>query len=138
MAVSDAQRELFDRTLDRIMADLPEQLHELLERVPLIVEDEPSDLLLEEMGLDRETTELCGLHWGIPLTERSVTSTAAMPDRMMLFRGPVIRLVTRSWTGRDLPRRRRELAEQVRITVLHEIGHHFGLDEDDLAALGYG
>ena len=54
---------------------------------------------------------------------------------MMLFRGPIIRLA--GWRGRRDDQATAELAEQIRITLLHEIGHHFGLDEDDLARLGY-
>jgi predicted Zn-dependent protease with MMP-like domain len=81
------------------------------------------------MDIDRRQSDLCGLHWGIPLTARSVEHSATFPDRMMLFRGPILRVAGR---------RRQDLEEQIRITLLHEIGHHFGLDEDDLAALGYG
>ncbi len=128
------QRRIFDDLLDRIMHELPDQLHELMEEVPLIVEDEPSDQLIEEMEMD-PGEDLCGLHWGVPLTERSVQQSGELPDRMMLFRGPIIRLA--GWRGRRDDQATAELAEQIRITLLHEIGHHFGLDEDDLARLGY-
>ncbi len=114
------------------MAALPAHLLELLEEVPLIVEDEPSRQLAEEMGLE-PGEDLCGLHWGVALTHRSVEHSGGMPDRMMLFRGPIMRVA--NWRrGGD----RAGLREQIRITLLHEIGHHFGLDEDDLERLGYG
>ena len=129
--ISSAQRHRFDTILDKLVDELPDQLHALLEEVPLIVEDEPSDDVLEDMGIDPDddTTDLCGLHWGVPLTRRSVEHSGGLPDQMMLFRGPIFRAAGH---------KRFELERQIRITLLHEIGHHFGLDEDDLEKLGYG
>lgn len=130
--LSPSQRRTFDDLLESIIDELPENLHQLLEEVPLIVEDEPSAKLMAEMRLDRRGTLLCGLHWGIALTQRSVEQSGMLPDRMMLFREPIMRLAGIGRGGR-----RRDLERQVRITLLHEMGHHFGLDEDDLAQLGY-
>ena len=90
--ISPQLRRRFDATLDDIVAALPEQLHELLEEVPLVVEDEPSAAVLRDMDIDPRDTDLCGLHWGTPLTHRSVDQAAHLPDRMMLFRGPIIRV----------------------------------------------
>ncbi len=135
------QRHLFDDLLDDIVAALPEHLHRLLEEVPLVVEDEPTDQLLEEMEIERGITDLCGLHSGIALTHRSVEHSGVLPDRMMLFRGPIMRVAgykRRRLTPSREAKGTEALAEQIRITLLHEIGHHFGLDEDDLTALGYG
>ena len=126
--VSSAQRERFDALLEQ----LPGELRQLMEEVPLIVEDEPGAALKEDLALD-EAGELLGLHWGTPLTDRSVSMPWGLPDRMMLFRGPILRIA-----GWRRGRSERALAEQIRITLLHEIGHHFGLDEDQLAELGYG
>jgi predicted Zn-dependent protease with MMP-like domain len=123
--LSPRQRERFDSILEKLIEQLPPHIQAMLEEVPLIVEDEPSDALLDEMDVDDET-DLLGLHWGVALTHRSVEAPPAFPDRMMLFRGPVLRAA-----GHSLPR----LEKQIRITLLHEIGHHFGLDEDDLARL---
>ena len=130
--ISSSQRQRFDEVLDAVIAELPEHLHDLLEEVPLIVEDEPTRDLLVDVGLDPDHETLLGLHSGVALTERSVEAPAGgsgVPDHMMVFRGPILRSVGHS---------QNELERQVRITVLHEIGHHFGLDEDDLDALGYG
>lgn len=127
--LSPSLRRRFDELLEEILESLPDNIHEVMEEVPLIVEDEPLDYLLDEMDIDPDETDLCGLHWGIPLTERSVQHSGTMPDRMMLFRGPIIRTAGN---------RRSDVREQIRITLLHEIGHHFGLNEDDLNALGYG
>jgi predicted Zn-dependent protease with MMP-like domain len=133
--MNTSRREQFDALLEAILDGLPHHLHELLEEVPLIVEDEPSSLLLQEMGMDRSSEDLCGLHWGVALTDRSVQASADMPDRIMLFRGPIIRLAHDSDEQGDFLQ---SLRTQINITLLHEIGHHFGLDEDDLTALGYG
>lgn len=122
-------RQRFDTILDRIIADLPAQLHDLIEEIPIIVDDEPPSEVLQDLGIDRRTTDLCGLHWGIPLTDRSVEHSGVIPDQIHLYRGPISRLCDRSAT---------ELERQIRITLLHEIGHHFGLNEDDLDNLGYG
>lgn len=135
--LNPAQRRIFDDLLDRLVVELPEHIHALLEEVPLIVEDEPSDLLMEELEMDRRTSELCGLHWGVPITQRSVEHGHRLPDRMMLFRGPITRLAGYRQSRRG-PANTDSLERQIKITLLHEIGHHFGLDEDDLTRLGYG
>lgn len=122
--------------LDDIIESLPEHLHGLLEEVPVIVEDEPTAEILASMGMTDEEFMLCGLHWGVALTERSVESPPELPDQIMLFRGPIMRLSAISSTGKHR-RDRKELEGQIRITLLHEIGHHFGLNEDDLEQLGY-
>lgn len=143
--ISNRDRRLFDEVLDQTIADLPPQLHELLEEVPLIVEDEPSRALLEDLLEDGADGggDLCGLHWGTALTERSVEAGADMPgvpDTMMLFRGPIMRLSGYHGKGPGVGGKRglAELRRQIKITLLHEVGHHFGLDEDDLNELGYG
>ena len=128
-------RQVFDTILDREVAALPDHVAAVLDEIPLIVEDEPSAELLESMGM-AGGADLCGLHEGVPITERSVEDTGMMPSQMMLFRGPIVRLAGyRRVAGQ--PINRGELQRQIRITLLHEIGHHFGLDEDDLDRLGY-
>lgn len=132
---SPAIRQRFDDLLAGLIDELPEAIHARLEEVPVIVEDEPSPELLRELGMDRRHSELCGLHSGIALTHRSVEHNAPLPDQIMLFRGPIVRVVHRMAAGRPTSD---DLERQIRITLLHEIGHHFGLDEDDLSRLGYG
>ena len=126
--LSDTQRRQFDQVLERVISNLPARFVALLEQVPLVVEDEPSLALTRRLGFVSGTTELCGLHWGVPLTQRSVQHSHRLPDQLMIFRSPVMRMAQ----GRG-----ESLLNQVRITILHEIGHHFGLSEDDLASLGY-
>ncbi len=139
--ISTRDRQVFDDLLDQTIGALPQQLHDLLEEVPLIVEDEPGEALLRDMFEDEgDGGDLCGLHWGTALTERSVEASADFPDTMMLFRGPILRMSGYQGAGPGGRRGRGivELRRQIKITLLHEMGHHFGLDEDDLEALGYG
>jgi predicted Zn-dependent protease with MMP-like domain len=133
--LTDEQRQAFDELLEHVIAELPDELRELLEEVPLVVEDFPSASLLRDLGMDPAIDDLCGLHSGIALTNRSVEQSGTLPDQMMLFRGPIMSMV-----GVRNPRGKRsaDLIEEIRITLLHEMGHHFGLDEEDLEQLGYG
>jgi len=131
--VTADERELFDQILEEILSELPEQLLDKLDEIPLVVEDYPSDEVLDELDLD-DGAYLCGLHTGIPLTDRGVEHSGTIPDMIHVYREGVLNLSIDE-AGRideDV------LRVQIRITVLHELGHHFGLDEDDLSALGYG
>ena len=139
--VNKRERQQFDELLERVLADLPQRLHELLEEAPLIVEDRPSPQILEELGIDDEEDLLCGLHSGTPLTERSVSDEADLPTMIHIYREGIVDHVggwdreqdeDGTWYGGEAA-----LLREIRITVLHEIGHHFGLEEEDLAELGY-
>ena len=132
--LSDAERERFDTLLEHHLASLPERFAAFLDEVPLVVEDRASRELLEEMEMD-DGGDLCGLHSGVPLTERSVEDHAMIPDKILLFREPIVRMARAA--GRSSRARRDELDRQIRITLLHELGHHLGLDEDQLEELGY-
>lgn len=131
--VTDEERERFDELLERVLGRLPDSIHHLLEEVPLIVDDAPWPALMEEMELEHPD-ELCGLHDGIPLTERTVSESAHLPETIHIFREGIL-ASSCDEQGRVDPA---ELLRQIRITVLHEIGHHFGLDEKQLEELGYG
>ena len=131
--LNDAERRYFDGVLERVLGSLPDQLHVLLEEVPLMVEDHPSDEIMDDLDIEY-LDQLCGLHTGIPLTERSVLHSGTMPDHMIIYREGVFAAAA----GRAGRVSDRSLERQVRITVLHEMGHHFGLNEDDLRRLGYG
>lgn len=119
----------FDDLLEAHINQLPDWVAVRLEEMPVIVDDEPADATLNMLGLKRHQSELCGLHTGIPITHRSVEHAWRLPDHIELFRGPIKRVAKNTRTS---------LSEQIRITLLHEIGHHFGLDEDQLTQLGYG
>jgi predicted Zn-dependent protease with MMP-like domain len=135
------EREIFDALLEAHLDALPARYAERLWEVPLIVEDEPSPAMLRELGMDPDDPDddLFGLHSGVPLTERSVEHSGEVPEDIRLFRGPLMRVTGWSWPPDGMERGRREaLDQEIRVTLLHELGHHFGLDEDDLDRLGYG
>lgn len=117
----------FEKLVEEAIAELPERFAEFLEEVPIEIHTRPSRKLLRELGLEEDEL-LMGLYRGRALTERSVEDSGRLPDVIYVFQEDH-ELVCDS---------REQLVEEVRKTVLHEIGHHFGMDEDDLEALGYG
>jgi predicted Zn-dependent protease with MMP-like domain len=136
-----AERERFDDLLEQVLASLPRRLHDLLEEAPLIVDDRPSAQLLKELGMNEEDDLLCGLHTGTALTQRSVEHSHDMPEMIHIFREGIVDFAGgwEPWVDDDGTELGGEEAvrREIRITILHEIGHHFGLDEEDLAELGY-
>ncbi|MCC7388678.1 MAG: metallopeptidase family protein [Phycisphaerales bacterium] len=133
--MDDRQRDRFDGLLERVLADLPEPILAMLDEVPLIVLDEPTPEILRSLGVPREqwrseAATLCGLHSGWSIVEQSVERSGELPEQIHLFRRGTIRAAG-GWGDEEA------IAEEIRITVLHEIGHHFGLEEDDLDDLGY-
>lgn len=140
--ITRQEREAFDRLLDEVLAALPARVHELLERCPLIVEDHPAREVYSEMGLDPDEDDLCGLHTGVPLTDRHVEASGIVEDAICIYRRGIIDEAGgfEGWTdeetgeamGGDAAVRR-----EIRTTILHELGHHFGLTEGDLEGLGY-
>jgi predicted Zn-dependent protease with MMP-like domain len=116
----------FGKLVDAAMAEIPPPLQRYLENVIVEVEAMPSGEDLAEVGID-DPTELLGLYHGTPLTERGVEFAGALPDRITIYQRNI----------EQICRSRREIVEEIRTTVLHEIGHHFGLGEDDLFDVGY-
>ncbi len=109
--------EEFERVVDAALRSIPDELWAKVDNVEVFVEDEaPGD------------PHLYGLYHGVPLTERSVFGPGTMPDGITIYRRPIIR---------DFGNDPVELERQIRVTVLHEIGHYFGLDEQRLHELGY-
>lgn len=125
-------REEFDRHVDYVLARMPPRVHELLAEIPLYVEDYPSRKMLDRLGLVRRA-DLCGLYTGIPLTERRVEHSGVLSDAIHIFRLGILSMATRR-NGSIDPR---ELRHQIRLTILHELGHHHGFDEQELEELGY-
>ena len=121
------KRREFDALLEQALAALPPQFARWVEEVPIVVEDEPSEDMLEDFGVD-ESGDLLGSYHGVALTLRSVEDSARVPDQIMIFRRPLIKMC-------HTPE---ELTHEIRKTLLHELGHYAGLDEDDLENLGYG
>jgi predicted Zn-dependent protease with MMP-like domain len=143
-----ADRDRFDQILEEVLGDMPPRIHEMLEEVPLIVEDCPSRELLDELAreagedpADWDEDSLCGLHTGTANTERTV-DLADLPSHVNLYRMGIIAEAGGFEPPDDDPKEDPKVAddavyEQIRVTLLHELGHQFGLDEDDLARLGY-
>jgi predicted Zn-dependent protease with MMP-like domain len=128
-----APRDRFDALLEEVLAALPAELHRLLEEVPVVVEDAATREDLRRVGVRGRAT-LCGLYTGIPLTRRSVDHSGTLPDVIRIFRRGILSAAAdRRGHVTDAALRR-----QIRVTVLHEIGHHFGLGEEDLRRYGYG
>ncbi len=104
----------FERLVERAMATIPEEFQGFLENVVVVIENEPPD----------DMPDTIGLYEGVPLVERSLDSTN-LPDQITLFKGPIERAC----------RTHAEIEAEVRLTVLYEIGHFFGLGEEQLEQL---
>jgi predicted Zn-dependent protease with MMP-like domain len=113
----ELDRPAFEALVDRALDDIPDELAELVRNVVVLVEDEPPS----------HDPHLLGLYEGVALTDREANYAAQLPDRILLFRGPLLAMCD------DADR----LEDEVRITVVHEIAHHFGIDDARLHDLGY-
>jgi predicted Zn-dependent protease with MMP-like domain len=116
----------FSALLDDAINELPEEFREKLENVAIIVEDYPSKELLERMEVPEDET-LFGLYEGVPLTERGHFEAPLLPDRILIFQREIE-------DACDSPE---EVKEELKITLVHEIAHFFGIDDDYLEELGY-
>ena len=130
--MDSATRDYFDQQLEVVVDALPERVHQLLEEVPMFIEDYPSPELMKQLGV-RHRGHLCGLYTGIPLTQRRVEQSGVLSDVIHIFREGVLNLASDRQGRID----EQELRRQIRITVLHELGHHHGMTEDDLESMGY-
>ena len=119
-------RRNFDAMLEQAIDELPKKFARWLDEVPIIVEDEPPDDLLDELGIDADG-DLLGSYHGVAITRRSVEDSPHLPDQIFLFRRPLMAMC-------DTPE---ELAKEIRKTLLHELGHYAGFDEDELEDMGY-
>lgn len=108
----------FEEYVDRAVESVPASLLDLVENCILVIEEETPP------GMP----ELLGIYEGVPLDQRGVDYSGVLPDRIVIFRNPLLRHC----------RTREELVEQVRVTVVHEIAHFFGIDDARLDELGYG
>ncbi len=117
-----------ERTFEDLVAEaidsLPDDIAQMLSNVEIVVEDEPP---LEFLARLPRNTTLLGHYHGIPLTSRGHYDRA-LPDKISIYKGPITRMA----------RTPDRIRAQVRKTVLHEIGHHFGIEEDRLHELGWG
>jgi predicted Zn-dependent protease with MMP-like domain len=126
-------RNIFDTEFEVVLAELPARIHELMEEIPLVVEDYPSAEVMRRMRV-RHRSQLCGLYTGIPLTERSIMHSGVPSDVIHIYREGILSQAMRRDGTISVPR----LRKQIRITILHEYGHHHGMTERDLREMGYG
>lgn len=117
----------FDAVVDAALAEIPEEFRPFLENVQIEVQRRPTAEMARSLNLP-DARMLFGLYVGRPLTKRSVEEGPVMPDRVLIFQDNLERAC----------RTPEQLKVEIRKTVLHEVGHHFGLNEADLKRLGYG
>ena len=111
----------------RVIDKLPKEFREQLRNVEIVVEARPSKELLLAEGLDPREDTLYGIYQGVPLPDRSALDPPLLPDKITIFAEPLLE---------DFPDPD-ELREEIRLTVLHEIAHYFGMEEEDIEDLGY-
>ena len=117
-------RKQFENLVAEALASIPRRFKKAMHNIAIVVEDEPSPDILEEMEVEPPDT-LLGLYQGIPLTERSASYGNALPDRVLIFQGPH----EREAEDED------DLVVAIGETLIHEIGHYFGLSEEEIEAI---
>ncbi len=113
----ELERAEFEVLVDRALDGIPDEIVALISNVVVLVEDQPP----------AEDPHLLGLYDGVALTEREANYSAQLPDRILLYRGPLLEMCDSV----------EQLEDEVRITVVHEVAHHFGIDEARLHDMGY-
>ncbi|HSB81265.1 MAG TPA: metallopeptidase family protein [Candidatus Methylomirabilis sp.] len=119
-------RTEFEKLVARAVEGLPPRFLARLQNVEVVVESQPTEEERQRAGIEPGST-LLGLYQGIPQTQRGSWYGSVLPDRIVIYQRPIEALAGTL----------REIRRQVRITLMHEIGHHFGLDEDELSEAGY-
>jgi predicted Zn-dependent protease with MMP-like domain len=115
-ALSRSRRLRFEKRVERVVSRLDPDVRRALDNVAIVINDEPTAPGEEQFGL----------YEGIPLSERNQSYSMVLPDRIVLYQEALMESFPEP----------AELDEQIRITVLHEIGHHLGIDEDGLERIG--
>ncbi|KAB8287714.1 Zn-dependent protease [Bifidobacterium avesanii] len=115
----------FESAVEEALAGVPERFRRALDNVGIAVADEPDER--ERASMHDPRGELLGLYEGVPITRRTTAYGGVMPDVITVFKGPHERVC----------RSRGEMVREIRKTVLHELGHYFGFDDDYLHARGY-
>jgi len=119
--------EEFDRIVKTALRRIPREIRRHLDNIVISVRQRHTKTMLREMGLPPDAL-LFGLYRGVSLVERSATMPPLFPDAILLFQKPI----------EQACRTREELAEQIEITVVHEVAHFVGMTEERLRELGYG
>jgi len=108
----------------KALEDLPDEFRSKMENVEIIVEEFPDRETLESVGATSRW-DLLGLYVGVPITERSVFSVSILPERIYLYRRPILRAAGVV----------ENVVDTIREVFIHEVGHHFGFDDDELAEM---
>ncbi|HKY21906.1 MAG TPA: metallopeptidase family protein [Vicinamibacterales bacterium] len=114
-------RERFTKLVEEALRDIPREFREAMRNVAVVIEDEPSPALLEELEMNAEDG-LFGLYHGTPLTERDSTYGNTLPDKISIYQVPI----------EDACEEDEDIRQCVAETVIHEFGHYFGLSEDEI------
>jgi predicted Zn-dependent protease with MMP-like domain len=117
-------RNHFERFVSEALGRIPRPFRDAMKNVAIVVEQEPAAELLAEMDIEPPDT-LLGLYQGTPLTERGWDFGNALPDRILLFQGPI----ERDSKGED------DVVVAIGETLIHEIGHYFGMSEEEIGAI---
>ena len=108
----------FDKAVDDALDQIPDEFLTLIDNVVILIEDDPPD----------GEPDMLGLYDGVPLSERDTQYGFVAPDRIFLYRNPL----------KAMCQTKDELRDEIAVTVVHEIGHYFGIDDDELDQLGWG
>ena len=108
----------FEKVVEEALDEIPEELAQHIHNVAVLVEEEPSRELLADLGMNPDEDLLFGLYEGVALPKREGSYGEGLPDRILIFRQPLL----------EACQSRGELRREIRLTVIHELGHYFGLD----------
>ena len=118
--------EEFADAVSDALASLPEEFRPYMEDLAVDIEDSPDAQTMTDLGI-KDRRSLLGVYRGVPLTDRSVGHMLRIPERIVLYQRNIERIC----------RTREQVVDQIRRTILHEVGHHFGMGEAQLRRLGY-
>jgi predicted Zn-dependent protease with MMP-like domain len=116
--------ELFRKNVADALEELPNEFRDKMENVEIIVEEFPDPETIQAVGATSRWN-LLGLYVGVPITQRSVFSVSILPERIYLYRRPILRAAG----GAE------NVVDTIRDVFIHEVGHHFGFDDDELAEI---
>ncbi len=121
------ERRRFEALVEEAFDEIPEVFRERMENVQVVIEDEPRPEMLREMGLNPSRDTLFGLYEGVPLRERETGLGMVLPDRITIFYGPLVRAF----------RTPDAIRNEIGKTIIHEVGHFFGLDDREIEREGF-
>ena len=127
-------RDYFDQQVEWVLTRLPRRILHILKEVPLHVEDQPSKHLMRDLEIE-DAEDLCGYFCGVPYGEKESGSEGVpLPNSITIFRRGIV-AEARNESGKVC---RSNLRREIRITILHELAHLHGMDEEEIAEVGYG